>query len=189
MITVVRNTVNPRVIVFCTTIDHANRMKEVLSAVWGEKVATLHTGNSPRENSINLANFRLGRSTILVSVDMLNEGIDVPDVNILVFARVTHSRKIFVQQLGRGLRIAPHKSHVEVLDFVTDIRRFKAVSEIRRGIEGGDKETLYVDPGTVDYVFSSGSQNLQEVLSEWIEEATDLDTRPEDYELTFPQIS
>lgn len=188
LIEVLRNTVNPRVIVFCTSIDHAERMKDVLSAVWADKVSTIHTRNSSRENSMNLANFRLGRSTILVSVDMLNEGIDVPDVNILVFARVTHSRKIFVQQLGRGLRVAPHKSHVEVLDFVTDVRRFKAVSEIRRGIEGGNKETLYVNPGTVDYVFSNRNQNLQEILSDWIEEASDLDTQPDDYELTFPRI-
>jgi len=40
------------------------------------------------------------------AVDVMNEGIDVPDVNILVFLRATHSRKIFVQQLGRGLRLA-----------------------------------------------------------------------------------
>jgi superfamily II DNA or RNA helicase len=54
----------------------------------------------------------------------LNEGIDVPDVNLVVFQRVTHSRRIFVQQLGRGLRLKPNDGKVVVLDFVTDIRRF-----------------------------------------------------------------
>ena len=56
---------------------------------------------------------------ILTAVDLLNEGVDVPDVNILCFARVTHSRRIFVQQLGRGLRLREGKSHVLVLDFVS----------------------------------------------------------------------
>ena len=54
---------------------------------------------------------------------MLNEGIDVPEVNIVCFARVTHSRRIFLQQLGRGLRITNDKDKVKVLDFVADIRR------------------------------------------------------------------
>ena len=63
---------------------------------------------------------------IIVTVDMLNEGIDIPDVNLIAFLRVTHSRRIFVQQLGRGLRLSPGKSVVRVLDFVSDVRRIAA---------------------------------------------------------------
>ncbi len=57
---------------------------------------------------------------------MLNEGIDVPDVNLVVFLRVTHSRRIFIQQLGRGLRIREGKFTVRILDFVADVRRIAA---------------------------------------------------------------
>lgn len=63
---------------------------------------------------------------------MLNEGIDVPDVNLVAFMRVTHSRRIFLQQLGRGLRVSRTKKEVIVLDFVADIRRVAAGLEINR---------------------------------------------------------
>ena len=57
---------------------------------------------------------------------MLNEGVDVPDVDFLVYLRVTHSRVIFLQQLGRGLRFKEGKTLL-VLDFVADIRRLAGV--------------------------------------------------------------
>ena len=70
-----------------------------------------------------LSRFRAGEIQLLLSVDMLNEGIDVPDVNMVIFLRVTHSRRIFIQQLGRGLRLTPRKESVLILDFVADLRR------------------------------------------------------------------
>ena len=59
----------------------------------------------PIERNQILWDFSDGRIGILCAVDVLNEGVDVPDVNLVVFQRVTHSRRIFVQQLGRGLRL------------------------------------------------------------------------------------
>jgi superfamily II DNA/RNA helicase len=85
----------------------------------------------PWERSRVLADFDDGKIGVVCVVDIFNEGIDVPDVNILVFQRVTHSRRIFVQQLGRGLRLAPGKTGVIVLDFVSDIRRFAADLELQ----------------------------------------------------------
>ncbi len=58
---------------------------------------------------------------------MLNEGVDIPDVDFLVYLRVTHSRVIFLQQLGRGLRFKEGKTLL-VLDFVADIRRFSWIN-------------------------------------------------------------
>ena len=49
---------------------------------------------------MSLSDFETGEFSNLIGVDILNEGIDVPDVELVVFARVTHSRRIFVQQLG-----------------------------------------------------------------------------------------
>jgi ERCC4-related helicase len=75
---------------------------------------------------------------VLCAVDILNEGIDVPDVNIIVFQRVTHSRRIFIQQLGRGLRLSKNKTSVVVLDFVSDIRRFAAGLELQKNLASGN---------------------------------------------------
>ena len=82
-----------------------------------------------------LADFADGLINVVCTVDIFNEGIDVPDVNILVFQRVTHSRRIFIQQLGRGLRISDNKEKVIVLDFVSDIRRFAAGLELKDGLD------------------------------------------------------
>ena len=66
----------------------------------------------------------------------------MPDVNIICFLRVTHSRRIFVQQLGRGLRLKDDGRRVVVLDFVTDIRRAAAALNIKREMERFDVEEL-----------------------------------------------
>src|SRR5699024_4695006 len=104
-------------IVFCRGVEHAERMAKLLDSVpqWKGALA-LHARLTKRERQQRLLKFRSGSVPILTAVDILNEGVDVPDLNIIVFARVTHSRRIFVQQLGRGLRLRPGKAQVEVLD-------------------------------------------------------------------------
>ncbi len=124
--------VNPRAIVFCGTIDHAITMRDRINALGFchasaiySKTASGRTMGGWERNRI-LSEFEDGAIGAVCAVDILNEGVDVPDVNIIVFQRVTHSRRIFVQQLGRGLRISAGKEKVIVLDFVSDIRRFAA---------------------------------------------------------------
>ena len=93
----------PRVLAFCRSISHAERLQPLFSAK-GIRAAVVHS-RLPREQRFkNLSAFRLGEIDLLISIEMLNEGIDVPDVNLVAFMRVTHSRRIFLQQLGRGLR-------------------------------------------------------------------------------------
>jgi superfamily II DNA or RNA helicase len=127
----------PRAIVFCGTIDHAERMAARINALGftsAEMIASKRSDGSamsPVDRNRILWDFSDGRIGVLCAVDVLNEGVDVPDVNIVVFQRVTHSRRIFVQQLGRGLRLAPGKDRVIVLDFVSDIRRFAAGLELQ----------------------------------------------------------
>ena len=120
-----------RVMCFCRSIDHAERIR-MLFLAQGVQASVLHS-SLPREQRFRtLSDFRSGSIQLVLSVDMLNEGIDVPDVNMVVFMRVTHSRRIFVQQLGRGLRVTPTKDHVVVLDFVADVRRIAAGIELNQ---------------------------------------------------------
>ena len=119
-----------RGIVFCGTIEHANTVSEKINQLGFATAATISSKGADgkamktSERSRILWDFAAGKIEILCARDVLNEGIDVPDVNLVVFQRVTHSRRIFVQQLGRGLRLKPNDGKVIVLDFVTDIRRF-----------------------------------------------------------------
>lgn len=107
---------------FCVSIRHAAFMAEkfnergIHSALLvGETVTT------ERTNILN--NFRAGEIRFLFTVDMLSEGLDIPDVNTVLFLRPTQSLTVFLQQLGRGLRHAPEKDCLTVLDFVGQSHR------------------------------------------------------------------
>lgn len=123
---------NPKAIVFCGTIDHALVMRDKINARGFCKAEAIYSGNangqamSQYQRNLMLADFEAGDINVICTVDVFNEGIDVPDVNIIVFNRVTHSRRIFIQQLGRGLRITPGKEKAIALDFAQDIRRYAA---------------------------------------------------------------
>ena len=105
---------NPRAIVFCGTIEHAIVMRDKVNQLGFCKAEAIFSGgksiNGERMNHFArnriMSDFEEGLINVICAVDIFNEGIDVPDVNILVFQRVTHTRRIFIQQLGRGLRIS-----------------------------------------------------------------------------------
>jgi superfamily II DNA or RNA helicase len=109
--------------------------------------------------------------------------VDVPDVNILCFARVTHSRRIFVQQLGRGLRLREGKERVTVLDFVSDLRRIAAALNMKRSLEGGEVEVLdQVAPSQIEF----NDQRVATLMEEWIKDAASLETAYDEHRLQFP---
>lgn len=126
--------VPPRTVVFCRSIEHTDRATVALHAA-GVPAAALHSGLEKFDVTRRLQQFRDGEIRVLTVVDMLNEGIDVPDVQLIVFNRVTHSRRVFLQQLGRGLRRTPEKSELTVLDFVADVRRLADLLELEREYE------------------------------------------------------
>ena len=72
------------------------------------------------ENAIPLFStyFKNKKSEILCVVDILNEGIDIPNINLLLFLRPTFSSTIFTQQIGRGLRKCENKDFVTIIDFI-----------------------------------------------------------------------
>lgn len=181
---------DPRAIVFCQTIEHAERMANKLAGSdqsW-RRAAYLHSGLSRQKRQILLNAFRLGRVPIITCVDVFNEGVDVPDVNLIAFLRVTHSRRIFVQQLGRGLRLREGKTSLKVLDFVTDVRRVAAGLELRRSlsaIRGGDIEELALPlPGGSEITFND--ETAGSLLDYWIQDAADLETAADEVRLQFP---
>nr|WP_029514338.1 DEAD/DEAH box helicase family protein [Paenibacillus polymyxa] len=120
-----------RAILFCSGIEHCKQIEKILLG-YGLKARGLYSGMDPWKRERYLREFRQGKIKILVSVDILNEGIDVPEVDLVVFLRVTHSRIIFLQQLGRGLRLSNKKNKVIVLDFVTDIKRVASLFNLNK---------------------------------------------------------
>ncbi|MEV0636970.1 DEAD/DEAH box helicase family protein [Streptomyces sp. NPDC050619] len=180
-----RETSEPRAIVFCQTIDHAEHMAGLLAVSDPQWVnaSYLHSGLPKRHRNVLLNEFRLGRVPVITCVDVFNEGVDVPDVNLIAFLRVTHSRRIFVQQLGRGLRLSPGKKALKVLDFVTDIRRAAAALNLRRTLEAEEAEHLEL-PHTSRIEFQDGT--VGSLMDMWIQDAADLETAADEVRLQFP---
>lgn len=184
---------DPRGIVFCQGKEHAERMAQLLQGAdhsW-RRAAFLHSGMSTQQRQILLNAFRLGRVPIITCMNVLNEGVDVPDVNIIAFLRVTHSRRIFVQQLGRGLRLREGKESLKVLDFVTDIRRVAAALDLRRSLgalRAADIEELSLPlPGGSDISFSD--ETAGDLMDYWIRDAADLETAADEVQLQFPDAT
>lgn len=107
---------------FCVSIRHAEFMAEKFND--RGIVSAVLVGETPTdERSALLNDFRAGKIRFLFTRDVLNEGLDVPDVNTVMFLRPTESLTVFLQQLGRGLRHAPEKDCLTVLDFVGQSHR------------------------------------------------------------------
>lgn len=181
----------PRGIVFCGTVSHADRIAERINALGFTNASAIYsrgsTGKamSPIERNRMLWDFADGRIGVLCAVDVLNEGVDVPDVNLVVFQRVTHSRRIFVQQLGRGLRLAPGKQGVVVLDFVSDVRRFAAGLELQSSLDAAGprpgNEVRVKLPSKVSFMRANEpDQEGAAFLREWLGDLAEVEGAGED---------
>lgn len=102
---------------FCVSIEHARFMADYFNTHGIPSIAL--TGDSSDEER-NTAKQRLisGEIRFIFVVDIYNEGVDIPEVNTVLFLRPTESLTVFLQQLGRGLRLAENKECLTVLDFI-----------------------------------------------------------------------
>jgi superfamily II DNA or RNA helicase len=111
---------------FCVSIKHAERMAAYFTES-GIVAAAIHSGSPNRDQLIT--DFREDRIAVAFTVDLFNEGVDFPNVQVLLFLRPTESKTVFVQQLGRGLRLAPGKARVRVLDFIGNYKRANLIRD------------------------------------------------------------
>ncbi|GLX80734.1 DUF3427 domain-containing protein [Thalassotalea eurytherma] len=107
---------NMRALAFCISKEHAEYMSKQF-VLKGIKCDHLTSDNSQDRGQKQQA-LRSGEINILFVVDIFNEGVDIPEVDTLLFLRPTESLTIFLQQLGRGLRLADNKEVCTILDFV-----------------------------------------------------------------------
>ena len=102
---------------FCVTVDHAEFMCKYFN---DHSIPSMFlTGKSPDEERRSAKDSLIsGKVRFIFVVDIYNEGVDIPEVNTVLFLRPTESLTIFLQQLGRGLRLAEDKECLTVLDFI-----------------------------------------------------------------------
>ncbi len=165
-----------RGIIFCNSSEHAERIENLLKSNFQISVWSLTTRvKDSRERAKRLREFRTGKCSILTCYDMLNEGVDVPDVDFIVFLRVTHSRVYFLQQLGRGLRYKEGKSLL-VHDFVADIRRIKRLKSFQIEFDEARKneiEDLFINDSFSISFSSEQTLNFLDLVTKDISEEAD----------------
>lgn len=181
--TAIQEVGRPRIAIFSPSIEHSNRFAQMLSASGVPCAALSKVDKSERRR--RLLAFASGAYQAICAVDVMNEGIDIPDVNILVFLRATHSRRIFVQQLGRGLRLSEGKDKVIVLDFVSDIRRMAEMIDMNNEgkAKGAEHEIVYLQEGFVSF----SDARVESFVNMWLEDVADLSGSDDEVKLKFPE--
>lgn len=127
-------------IAFCAGVRHCHALNEYF-AKKGEK-CDLITGSTALNDRDNiLQDFKNGRLSILFVVDVFNEGVDIPQIDMVMFLRPTSSYTIFIQQLGRGLRTCDNKEKLRILDFVGNYKYSYVLPMYLTGEPVKDKST------------------------------------------------
>ncbi|MEQ1638326.1 MAG: DEAD/DEAH box helicase family protein [Methylococcales bacterium] len=152
---------NLKGIVFCRNIAHINYLIQFFPA---GSATFVHSKMTDQQRWQNIRDFREGNYRYILVRDLFNEGIDIPETNLLVFMRYTGSHTVWLQQLGRGLRKTPNKDYVHVLDFVGSLERLNDVHQLTKRVNNvpidkenwepaprDDKETIHDSSLEVSY--------------------------------------
>jgi len=156
-----------KVIIFCENIRHAEKFKKYLTGA-----ETYHSNKSAEKNREILHSFREKNLQYILTVDKFNEGIDIPDAEVIVFLRCTDSKRVFFQQLGRGLRKIAGKEKVVVLDFVANCERLSFIREMTEKIKAFcngnglelSKELLTISGDAFNFIFTSEQVDILNVI-------------------------
>lgn len=181
---------------FCVSQLHAKFMADFMNE---KGISSLSLDANTTKEDRKAARDQLESDEIhfLFVVDLFNEGVDIPSINTVLFLRPTNSMTIFLQQLGRGLRLAPNKGALTVLDFVAQSsrkydfsRRFASIltdsnKDIRKEIQQGFPHTpkgcfIYLEKQAQSYILDNIRRRLRqnEFFKEQIRELTEIKGAP-----------
>lgn len=166
---------NVKGIVFCRNIRH---LRHLLGFFHPGTATSVHSRMQDGERRENIRQFREGDLKYILVCDLFNEGIDIPETNLLVFMRYTGSKTVWLQQLGRGLRKTNNKDCVHVLDFVGSLDRIKDVQQLaqavvrskpRKKLAEGDLDEVRDDQhdlhdDTIEVTYSQSAARVLELI-------------------------
>lgn len=122
---------NRRTVVFCASVKHAEQVAQLFKDAGVSAVAVSGSMKTTERNE-QLAKFANGDVKVLCACDLLNEGWDCPQTEVLFMARPTMSKVLYTQQLGRGMRNSEGKDHLMVFDFVDNSSQYNAPYSMHR---------------------------------------------------------
>jgi superfamily II DNA or RNA helicase len=148
---------------FCASKRHADFMSEYFNEQ-GVRSVAVHSGASSAPRTQSLQQLEMRELDVVFAVDMFNEGVDIPAIDTVMMLRPTESKILWLQQLGRGLRKADDKTHLNVIDYIGNHRAFLQVpmlllpgagsrsGEVSRALEAWERGDLELPKGcSVEY--------------------------------------
>ena len=165
-----------RTVVFCASVRHAEQIAELFRQA-GVSAAAVSGGMKPAERREFQDRFVRREILVLCACDLLNEGWDCPEIEVLFMARPTMSRVLYTQQLGRGMRLFPGKESLMVFDFVDNASQYNMPQSLHRLFKLKEYRPgqLAVAPGAKKTaeaaLYAKGEK--PEALIDWPVDATD----------------
>ena len=168
-----------RTLAFCSSINHCDFMNHYFQSKNIRTISVHSQSEVDRDNAIDM--LKNGDIDVLFSVDLFNEGVDIPQVDTIMMLRPTESKILFLQQLGRGLRTSPStgKDIVKIIDFIGNHKSFlekpaalfdfdlnaKNIKEFSENYKNEklplpEKSRIYFDPEILDFYEKMVSQSM-----------------------------
>ena len=153
-------------LVFCSRQAEAKELaKSFTKAGYPSLALTNETSITQRKKAV--AALEKGEIKYLISVDIFNEGIDIPCVDQIILLRNTQSSIVFTQQLGRGLRLYPHKKSTLILDFIGNYKNNYLIPQVLTADRSLNKDRLLTDLKQ-QVVYELSTINFEEIAYERI---------------------
>lgn len=157
-----------RTIGFCSSIRQALFLSEYFKKA-GYRSLALHGDTERHTRTSAREMLETGQLDIIFTVDLFNEGVDIPSVDTLLFARPTESLTVFTQQIGRGLRIAAGKSHCVIIDLIGNYRNARKKYHVfteNNELPAKIGSTSFTEPGYFEFHFETAVINLLEAMKQ-----------------------
>ena len=159
-----------RGLMFCSKKEEAHLLSNLLN-LRGYKTIALTGDNSQEEREDAIDKLENGELEYILTVDIFNEGIDIPFINQIVMLRQTQSSIIFIQQLGRGLRKHDVKDYVTIIDFIGNYKNNYLIPIALSGDKSMNKDNVRRRTVNTDYIQGVSTINFEEIAKKQIFDA------------------
>ncbi|HWL22386.1 MAG TPA: DEAD/DEAH box helicase [Ureibacillus sp.] len=157
-------------LIFCSRKDETYELSTALNCE-GLRTIALTGDSSQEEREDAIRKLENGELQYILTVDIFNEGIDIPFLNQIVMLRQTQSSIIFIQQLGRGLRKHDSKDYVTIIDFIGNYKNNYLIPIALSGDQTMNKDNVRRRTVNTDYISGVSTINFEEIAKKRIFDA------------------
>lgn len=159
-----------RGLMFCSSKDEVRELSNILNSR-GYKTTALTGDDSLEKRELAISKLEHGELEYILTVDIFNEGIDIPFLNQIVMLRQTQSSIIFIQQLGRGLRKHNEKDFVTIIDFIGNYKNNFLIPMALSDDRSMNKDNVRRKTVNTDYIQGVSTINFEEIAKKQIFDA------------------